>query len=176
VIQEALHPTGTGASFPVGKADHSTPTSATVKKTWIYTYSWRRPFRKSATIRTIVTGMDDGCWVGSIVGMISRGIPSTWRKPAPVQLWPEPESRRGRKPKMNILRYGTTALPLSILTLIVYGMTSRKHCQRLCWYNGTLLTPHPRNKTKINNFRLLSNYNGWSSSYGVGHEANNPSP
>jgi hypothetical protein len=33
----ASYPMSTGDSFPGGKADHSLPTSAEVKKTWIYT-------------------------------------------------------------------------------------------------------------------------------------------
>jgi hypothetical protein len=33
----ASYPMGTGGSFLRGKADHSPPTSAEIKKTWVYT-------------------------------------------------------------------------------------------------------------------------------------------
>jgi hypothetical protein len=33
------NPMGTGGSLPSGEADHSPPTNAEVKKTWIYTFT-----------------------------------------------------------------------------------------------------------------------------------------
>jgi hypothetical protein len=36
-VDPAPYPMGTGGSFPGGKADHSTPAGAEVKKMWIHT-------------------------------------------------------------------------------------------------------------------------------------------
>jgi hypothetical protein len=38
-VHLAFCPMGTGGSFPGGEADHSPPTSAEVKETWICTYT-----------------------------------------------------------------------------------------------------------------------------------------
>jgi hypothetical protein len=85
------------------------------------------PLGTSATNRPIVPVPDDYD-DGEIGGMIGRGNRSTWRKRAPVPLCPPqnptccPDAnpgRRGVKPAINRLSYGTALLGISGLLCAV---------------------------------------------------------